>query len=77
VIDADGAVTTQRELLAAWREDTGVLGLRRDDEITAVDDATLGAVAARPLVTGAGTVLVKEAVATDRVARGERVARWR
>lgn len=75
VIDADGAVTTQRELLAAWREDTGVLGVPSgSDDLRDLLPAS-GAVAARPLVTGAATVVV-DSGASDAAATREGVGRW-
>ena len=76
LVDAAGAVTTQRELLAGWRDDAGVLGLRRDDAMTDLSDAVLGALAVRPLVTGAGTVVLEDTSSSHPVATRERVTRW-
>ena len=79
LVDADGRVTTQRELLAAWREDEGVLGIRRDG---GVHDSSrsdrIAALAARPLTTGAATVVIAGPWADDaltRVLDAERVRR--
>lgn len=73
-IDADGAITTQRQLLLAWREDAGVLGLRGGVERPSLP--VIGALAGRPLVTGAATVVVADGVAADPVTAAERVVRW-
>lgn len=80
VITSAGAAVTQRALLAAWRDDDGPLGLAR----TAPDGprplaAMLGALAARPLVTGSPTVVAHdgwEPGALARAAEAERVGRW-
>lgn len=74
MIDGDGAVTTQRELLTAWREDAGVLGLRGGVERPSLP--VIGALAGRPLVTGAATVVVADGVAADPVTAAERIVRW-
>ena len=79
VIDADGRTTTQRELLAAWRDDAGALGLRRGGAAPGDAPSVLGVLAARPLVTGAATVVV--AAASEEEARGlttgDAISRWR
>jgi hypothetical protein len=82
LVDVDGRVTTQRELLAAWQEDEGVLGLLRTEPATPVRADVLdmlGALAARPLGTGLTTVVVGGVTAsadTNRLTVGDRVARW-
>jgi hypothetical protein len=75
VVDADGGTTTQRELLRAWRTDEGVLGLRRSGG--GVDPRLLGALAARPLVTGRPTVVLADAgsVRAEDTLRAERIVR--
>jgi uncharacterized protein (TIGR03089 family) len=77
-----GAEVTQRELLAVVAEEpAGVLGLWRsgcEDLLAGPDAATvLAALALRPLVTGAATVVVlDDDPERDAHALAERVTRW-
>ena len=81
-VATDGTGTTQRDLLATVPAGTeGVLGLDRagDDDVVAGADGArrLAALALRPLVTGAATVVL-DVDDADRDARAtaERVALW-
>lgn len=82
LVTADGATHTQRTLLEQVRGGTdGVLGLLRaaDEDLVRGPDAAqrLAALALRPLVTGAATVVVDAAdPARDEHARSERIADW-
>lgn len=85
LVTADGVAHTQRELLAVvadgTSQDDGVLGMLRhgDDDLLVTPDAArrLAALALRPLVTGAATVVVDvDDPARDAIARAERIVRW-
>ena len=79
IVDADGRATTQRELLAAWREDEGVLGLLRAGPDGGPGASMLGALAARPLAVGRATVIVAGVEREDearRLAAGDSIGRW-
>lgn len=79
IVDAEGRVTTQRELLAAWRGDEGVLGLRRPALDATYPLGQVMALAGRPLVTGTATVVLAgaaDAATVERITADERVARW-
>lgn len=81
-VDADGTAIAQRALLDALADDAGgVLGVLRtgDDDVMARPDAPrlLAAVALRPLVTGAATVVVEaDDPQRDAHAQAERIAAW-
>lgn len=82
LVDATGSAVTQRELLDALADDEGgVLGILRhgDDDVLARPDADrrIAALALRPLVTGAATVVVThDDPQRDAHAQAERVTRW-
>ena len=81
-VDIDGAAVTQRALLDALADDTGgVLGVvrHREDDVLVQPDARrlVAAVALRPLVTGAATVIVEDDdPQRDAHAAAERITRW-
>ena len=79
ILDTEGRVTTQRGLLTAWPGDGGVLGLRRATLAATHPLEQVMALAARPLVTGAATVVVAadaDAATLERITAHEHVARW-
>lgn len=88
IVSGDGRITTQRELLGAWHDDEGVLGLWRDapagsepgmSTATGAAGDRLGPLAARPVITGDGTVVVLgswDPQGVDRLTGSERIARW-
>lgn len=63
-----GAQWTQQELLTAWRDESGTVGVDGSDD-------WLTAAALRPVVTGRPTVLLAPGVARD-AAAGDRVTTW-
>ena len=81
-VDGSGTSMTQRALLAALAGDEGgVLGVERrgDDDVLERPDAArfLAALALRPLVTGAATVVVaQDDTQRDAHAQAERITRW-
>lgn len=82
LVDATGSAVTQRALLDALTDDEGgVLGVVRhgDDDVLARPDAArlVAALALRPLVTGAATVVVAhDDPQRDAHAQAERITRW-
>ena len=82
LIDRTGTAHTQRSLLAAFADDPGgALGIvrSRDEDALARSGsaALLAALALRPLVTGAATVVVADDdPARDAHEQAERIARW-
>lgn len=85
LVTTDGVAYTQRELLASFAGvrsgPDGVLGMLRhgDEDLLSAPDAArrLAALALRPLVTGAATVVVTaDDPARDAIARAERIAHW-
>jgi len=85
LVTTDGTEHTQRMLLAraaeGAEEGAGVLGMLRhgDEDLVSGPDAArrLAALALRPLVSGAATVIIEvDDAARNALARAERVARW-